>query len=362
MIPSKSANGREYHVSPNGDDRNEGTPGAPLKTISAAALLAQPGDVVTVHAGTYRESINPPRGGESDECRIVYQAAPGEVVEIKGSLGRRRLSGSVHVNGVELTQTCAAWWVMNPGEAPGWAAEVTPDVTRIWANFGGVDPNEATVEINVRQTIFYPRKTGINYLTVRGFIMRHAATPWESPSAEQIALLGTNWSRGWIIENNIIAGFIWCTPETSRLTPYHRAHSTELAGLVSTSGGDDRFLNNLITTDAERLGLHSGAALPVTLEGNVTLATKPRLVEEAGVYSLHLTLEPGHEPCRTVTTERLGTTVRPGLPFENPDGSPLAIDSDYFGNARDRACPSAGPFEITKSAVLKVWPRTKLHA
>lgn len=39
----------------------------------------------TVHAGTYRESINPPRGGESNTRRIVYQAAPGEVVEIKGS-------------------------------------------------------------------------------------------------------------------------------------------------------------------------------------------------------------------------------------------------------------------------------------
>ena len=35
--------------------------------------------------GTYRERINPARGGESDEKRIVYRAAPGEKVEIKGS-------------------------------------------------------------------------------------------------------------------------------------------------------------------------------------------------------------------------------------------------------------------------------------
>ncbi len=57
----------------------------PLKTISAAARLAQPGDVVTVHAGTYRERVTPPRGGTSDQQRITYQAAPGEKVVIKGS-------------------------------------------------------------------------------------------------------------------------------------------------------------------------------------------------------------------------------------------------------------------------------------
>jgi hypothetical protein len=44
-----------------------------------------PGDTVTVHAGTYRERITPPRGGESDARRITYRAAAGEVVEIKGS-------------------------------------------------------------------------------------------------------------------------------------------------------------------------------------------------------------------------------------------------------------------------------------
>ena len=57
----------------------------PFRTIQRAAELAQPGDVITVHEGVYRERINPPRGGESDAQRIVYQAAPGEKVEIKGS-------------------------------------------------------------------------------------------------------------------------------------------------------------------------------------------------------------------------------------------------------------------------------------
>ena len=69
----------------NGNDANNGSAAKPFKTISAAARVAQPGDVITVHEGTYRERVTPPRGGESDAKRIVYQAAPGEKVVIKGS-------------------------------------------------------------------------------------------------------------------------------------------------------------------------------------------------------------------------------------------------------------------------------------
>ena len=35
--------------------------------------------------------------------------------------------------------------------------------------------------------------------------MMHAATPWAPPTAEQIGLIGTHWSKGWIIENNDIS-------------------------------------------------------------------------------------------------------------------------------------------------------------
>ena len=72
---------KTYHVAVTGDDANSGSASSPLKTISAAAQLAQPGDVITVHQGVYRERIDPPRGGESDKQRIVYQAAPGEKVD-----------------------------------------------------------------------------------------------------------------------------------------------------------------------------------------------------------------------------------------------------------------------------------------
>ena len=57
----------------------------------------------------------------------------------------------------------------------------------------------------MRQTVFYPPKTGVNYLTVRGFTLSQAATPWAPPTAEQIGLIGTHWSKGWIIESNRIS-------------------------------------------------------------------------------------------------------------------------------------------------------------
>jgi hypothetical protein len=46
---------------------------------------------------------------------------------------------------------------------------------------------------------------GRNFISVCGFIMKDAATPWASPTTEQIDLIGTNWIKGYIIENNIIS-------------------------------------------------------------------------------------------------------------------------------------------------------------
>ena len=242
-LTSSSLYAREYHVATTGLDRNKGSKTNPFKTISAAALLAQPGDCIIVHEGTYRERINPPRGGTSNKERITYRAARGEEVVIKGSevitgwqkqtngiwqvtipnrffgdynpykevisgdwfhrRGRDHHTGEVYLNGKALfeevsldrvTQRPLSWWCL-----------VDDKETRIWANYADSDPRKELIEINARPAVFYPDKPGRNYITVSGFTLRHAATQWAAPTAEQIALVGTHWSKGWIIENNVIS-------------------------------------------------------------------------------------------------------------------------------------------------------------
>ena len=246
LLIAPAASATEFHVSARGSDTNDGSLQRPFKTISAAAGVAQPGDVITVHEGVYRERISPPRGGQSDDKRIVYQAAPAEKVEIKGSevikewvkvlddvwkvtlpnsffggfnpysdtihgdwfdpLGRVHHTGAVYLNGDWLNEAATEEDVVHPsGTASLWFARVDKKNTTIWARFTGVNPNKEMVEINVRQTVFYPEKTGINYITVRGFTMRQAATNWAPPTAEQVGLIGAHWSKGWIIENNVIS-------------------------------------------------------------------------------------------------------------------------------------------------------------
>ena len=73
------------HVSPTGSDSASGSADQPYRTINKAASVAQPGDTVIVHGGTYREWLKPIHGGTSESNRIEYRAAPGETVLVKGS-------------------------------------------------------------------------------------------------------------------------------------------------------------------------------------------------------------------------------------------------------------------------------------
>ncbi|MHC5059418.1 MAG: DUF1565 domain-containing protein [Planctomycetota bacterium] len=232
-----------YHVTPQGSDTNPGSAASPFRTISAAAKVAQPGEAIVVHEGTYRERINPPRGGTSDAARITYRAAEGEKVVIKGSevvtgwertpkglwkvtlpdsffgdynpyidvikgdwfaaRGRVHHTGEVYLDGAALYEEVSL--DKTAARKMSWYCKAEGGSTTIWANFGDADPGEHLVEINARPTVFYPDTPGRGYITVRGFTMRHAATQWAAPTAEQIALIGTHWSKGWIIEDCVIS-------------------------------------------------------------------------------------------------------------------------------------------------------------
>jgi alpha-N-arabinofuranosidase len=245
ILTTSSVKALEYHVAVSGKDTNQGTATAPFRTIQKAADLAQPGDVVTVHAGVYREWVDPPRGGSSANNPIVYRSAPGEKAEIKGSevvKGWKQVganvwtvsldnnffgnfnpyvdfvrgdymfanklnqhTGMVYLDGAPIIEAASKdEFEKSSGKPPMWFGDVNGEKTTLWGWFKDADPNQRTVEINVRRTVFYPSHERINYITVRGFQLSQAASNWAPPTAEQIGLIGTHWSRGWTIEDNTI--------------------------------------------------------------------------------------------------------------------------------------------------------------
>lgn len=79
-VLSHLSSARELHVALDGSDGSgDGSPAHPFRTVQFAAALAESGDVVTVHNGTYRERVHNFSGG------VTFQAAPGEAVTISGA-------------------------------------------------------------------------------------------------------------------------------------------------------------------------------------------------------------------------------------------------------------------------------------
>ena len=204
---------QEYHVAKNGNDSNNGTLESPFLTISKAAKIALPGTVITVHEGTYRERVSPNYGGLSTTKPIIYQAAPGKDVWIKGSeiikkwkkydgniwmvkidneffgdfnpyveivegdwlintFGIDHHLGEVYLNGNSLYEVgkLADVYSETPLDRANdkdsskykWFCKSENGYTLIYANFKGFNPNNQLVEINVRPLVFFPKKTGVN--------------------------------------------------------------------------------------------------------------------------------------------------------------------------------------------------------
>ena len=214
-----------FHVAITGCDHAPGTAQQPLRTIAKAAALALPGDTVCVHAGIYREWVNPKNSGTQDH-RIVYESAgDGEVIITGaepvtdwtcegGGVWRTQIPdtwfsirnpfktfvygdwlfadfpgnhlGEVYLNGKALYERQSIDDIRTPSVWPNakypddslrtWYCEAGDTFTTIWANFGDADPRQELVEINVRPYCFWPSETGRDYITVRGFTMKQAAT------------------------------------------------------------------------------------------------------------------------------------------------------------------------------------------
>jgi hypothetical protein len=74
--------GRILYVSPTGNDAAPGTdPASPLRTIQRGANLAQPGDLVLIQPGVYRESVMVPRSGTATQPIVFRGSAPGAILD-----------------------------------------------------------------------------------------------------------------------------------------------------------------------------------------------------------------------------------------------------------------------------------------
>ena len=234
-----------YHVQSSAPAGGDGSPQHPFRKISRAAGLAAPGDTVLIGDGVYREWVSPRLGGLGPNQRITYCAAPGARPVITGAevlggwqpwqgqvwraeadnalfgrrnpyaeeifgdwydgLGQTHHTGEVFLDGAALYEAPSLQALLDPPADPRrpgrWFACPGPDTTVFYADFAGRDPAEACVEISVRPFCFFPRQTGVDYLTLQGLTFCQAATQWAPPTAFQPGAVGPHWSKGWIIED-----------------------------------------------------------------------------------------------------------------------------------------------------------------
>lgn len=202
-----------------------------------------------------------------------------------------------------------------------------------------------------------------------------------------------------------------------RYTPYHIAHRTEVAGMMTFLHGDDRIYNNIFIQNwpvkpeetKEDMGFimidnqiqgtgvfddfptyeewvvpfeldnpepnmfemqdYHFSRLPVWIKGNAyfngataykkesdhfvnTMDTVyVNLIEKDGRYSLKTNVYDilGNYTTSIIDSDVLGKAFEPEERFENPDGSTITFDRDYFGNHRSlKAVP--GPFAMAEAA------------
>ena len=74
------APGAEFHVAPDGNDANPGTERQPLARIQAGVDKLQPGDLLLVHGGTYREMVVFSESGTAEQPITVRPFGDGKVI------------------------------------------------------------------------------------------------------------------------------------------------------------------------------------------------------------------------------------------------------------------------------------------
>lgn len=79
LLTSNFLLAKDIYVSAANSQDGDGTLSNPFKTIQQAANIAEPGDVVNIRTGTYREDVKMPKNG------VTYQSYQNEIVTINGT-------------------------------------------------------------------------------------------------------------------------------------------------------------------------------------------------------------------------------------------------------------------------------------
>jgi len=151
---------REIHVDnqhTRASDDNDGTPDQPLKTVNAAAQRAAPGTRILIHQGTYRETVQPARGGSGPEKMISYESYQDEDVIIKASVEVENFKPSVGWRAAGFRQE-------KPGGLKIWEIELDPE------DFKGYNPFCAVNVLHDRRFLEYDKTDMTSYLNRRGMV------------------------------------------------------------------------------------------------------------------------------------------------------------------------------------------------
>jgi len=231
---------------PRASDNGKGNNQTPFKSISKAASVVHPGDTVLIFEGIYRERVAPTEGGLPDRP-IVYMAAKGEQVVIKGSdiwknpwiseaknvykskidlsalksynpfyiplarMSVRKSLGQIFCNGLYLTQVDSLHEVSQMSGT--WM--LSYDSTEIIINYPEQKLHcpieKCLIEYAARGKVFAPFTRGLGYINVEGFTIEHCANQFPSgfynlrgKGFPQSGAISTRSGHHWVIRDNTI--------------------------------------------------------------------------------------------------------------------------------------------------------------
>jgi len=286
-----AASAREWFVrpaNPNASDTADGSTDHPLRTIDAAAQLAQPGDVVNVGPGIYHEWVSPARAG-SATAPIVYRSVPERAAIVRGTdVLNADWQPVPDLPGAFAAPLPQAAFIFGnpfvrppepPKKKPGWVgkcnalvflddqllnqAATREQLAQTPGSWRASDdgqhllvhlqsnaaPSSGAIEVTTRDRIFAPHRRGLGYIHVEGFVFERCAT---RPGFPQLSALSTRTGQYWVIRNNIVrhttARGIDCGSETWNPESLIATEPEDRHVLI---GGHHLVEGNLVTDNAE---------------------------------------------------------------------------------------------------------------